>query len=256
MMSNQPSRNVLILAIVGLILISALSISFSGLQQLGTQTSNSKTIQVSGTGSVSSAPNEAIITLAVQTQDTSATNAVSENAALMNKVVQALLSIGVDQNEIQTSSYTLTIQTMTTTTTTVTPMQTVQPMLQSSNTIQYVARNTIQVTLTNVTLVGPALDAAVNAGVNEVDGVTFTFTPQLTASLQKEAIQLATQDAANQANAIASALGLKLIGPISITPSFNQPFYQAFAAASNPTPIQPGTLQLTAQVQATYQFSE
>jgi len=254
-MSNQPSRNILILTIVGLILISALSISFSGLQQLGTQTSNSKTIQVSGTGSISAAPNEAIITLAVQTQDTSATNAVSENAALMNKVVQALLSVGVNQNEIQTSSYTLTIQTMTTTTITATPMQIIQPT--SSNTIQYVARNAIQVTLTNVTLVGPALDAAVNAGVNEVDGVTFTFTPQLAASLQKEAIQLATQDAANQANAIASALGLKLIGPISITPSFNQPFYQAFASASaNPTPIQPGTLQLTAQVQATYQFSE
>ena len=256
-MSNQPSRNILILTIVGLILISALSISFSGLQQLGTQTSNSKTIQVSGTGSISAAPNEAIITLAVQTQDTSATNAVSENAALMNKVVQALLSVGINQNEIQTSSYTLTIQTMTTTTITATPMQIIQPTLQSSNTIQYVARNAIQVTLTNVTLVGPALDAAVNAGVNEVDGVTFTFTPQLAASLQKEAIQLATQDAANQANAIASALGLKLIGPISITPSFNQPFYQAFASASaNPTPIQPGTLQLTAQVQATYQFSE
>ena len=244
------------LAIVGLIIISALSISFSGLQQLGIQSSTSKTIQVSGTGSVSAAPNEAIITLAVQTQDTSATSAVNENAALMNKVVQALLSIGINQSNIQTSSYTLTIQTMTTTTTTVTPMQTIQPMLQSSNNVQYVARNGIQVTLTNITLVGRALDAAVNAGVNEVDGVAFTFTPQLTASLQKQALQLATQDAANQANAIASTLGLKIIGPISITPSFNQPIYQAMASASsNPTPIQPGTLQLTAQIQAIYQFS-
>jgi hypothetical protein len=213
-----------------------------------------KTIQVSGTGSVSAAPDEAIIYLAVQTQDTSATNAVNENAALMEKVMQALTVLGINQSDIQTSSYTLTIQTLTSTTYS---MQNIQPSKSNATAaVQYVATNAIQITLTNTSLVGRALDAATNAGVNEVNGITFTFTPQLTASLEKQAIQLATQDAANQADVIASTLGLKIIGPTSITPSYNQPFYQTSAAPSaNPTPIQPGTLQLTAQVQTTYEFT-
>jgi len=254
-MNDQPSRNILLLALVGLILVSVVSISFSGLRGLNTKMDTVKTIQVSGTGSVSAAPDEAIIYLAVQTQDTSATTAVNENAALMAKVMQALTTLGINQSDIQTSSYTLTIQTFTSTTY---PMQNIQPTSKSNATaaVQYVATNAIQITLTNTSLVGRALDAATNAGVNEVNGITFTFTPQLTASLQKQAIQLATQDAANQANAIASTLGLKIIGPTSITPSYNQPYYQTSAAPSaNPTPIQPGTLQLTAQVQTTYEFT-
>jgi len=112
-MSNQPSRNILLLALVGLILVSVISISFSGLRELNAQTDTVNTIQVSGTGSVSAAPDEAIIYLAVQTQDTSATNAVNENAALVAKVMQALVSLGINQSYIQTSSYTLTIQTLT-----------------------------------------------------------------------------------------------------------------------------------------------
>ena len=253
-MSDQPSRNILLLALVGLILVSVVSISFSGLRGLNTQMDTVKTIQVSGTGSVSAAPDEVIIYLAVQTQDTSATTAVNENAALMAKVMQALTTLGINQSDIQTSSYTLTIQSLTSTTY---PMQNIQPSSKSNaTTVQYVATNAIQITLTNTSLVGRALDAATNAGVNEVNGITFTFTPQLTASLQKQAIQLATQDAANQAEAIAATLGLKIIGPTSITPSYNQPFYQTSAAPSaNPTPIEPGTLQLTAQVQTTYEFT-
>jgi len=253
-MSDQPSRNILLLALVGLILVSVVSISFSGLRGLNTQMDTVKTIQVSGTGSVSAAPDEVIIYLAVQTQDTSATTAVNENAALMAKVMQALTTLGINQSDIQTSSYTLTIQSLTSTTY---PMQNIQPSSKSNaTTVQYVATNAIQITLTNTSLVGRALDAATNGGVNEVNGITFTFTPQLTASLQKQAIQLATQDAANQAEAIAATLGLKIIGPTSITPSYNQPFYQTSAAPSaNPTPIEPGTLQLTAQVQTTYEFT-
>jgi len=249
-MNEQPSRNILMLALVGLILVSVISISFSGLGELNTQGGSMKTIQVSGTGSVSAPPDEAIIYLAVQTQDTSATNAVSENAALTTKVMQSLASLGISQSDIQTSSYTLTIQTLTSTT------NSMQPTAQSNlNAVQYVDKNAMQITLTNISLTGRALDAAVSAGVNEVDGITFTFTPQLSASLQKQAIQLATQNAANQADAIASTLGLKIIGPTSITPSYNQPFYQTAAPNANQTPIQPGTLQLTAQVQTTYEFT-
>src|SRR5208283_5502244 len=121
--------------------------------------------------------------------------------ALVAKVMQALVSLGINQSYIQTSSYTLTIQTLTSTTYSI---QNISPTSQSNaSEIQYVAKNAIQITLTNTSLVGRALDAAVNAGVNEVDGITFTFTPQLTASLQKQAIQLATQNAADQADAIA-----------------------------------------------------
>jgi hypothetical protein len=207
----------------------------------------SKTIQVTGTATVSSAPDEALLDLAVQTQASTATQATTENAAAMTNVINALTAAGVGKDSIQTISYSLN------------PVYS-NPVNQSvpPTIIGYVAVNEIQVTLNDLGSVGVVLDKAISAGVNEVQGLTFTFSSTTLATLEKQALQLALQDADSQAKATATTLGVEIIGPISVTPGYVfQPInYSRFSAAPQAqTPIQTGTLQVTATVQVTYQFS-
>jgi uncharacterized protein YggE len=166
----------------------------------------------------------------------------------MANVIKILLAAGISNDSIQTTSYTLT------------PIYANQ-VNQSvpAAIIGYDAVNSIQVTLDNLVSVGQILDQSISAGANQVQGVTFTLSTTAMATLQKQALQVALQDADSQAKATAAAMGLTIVGPISVTPGYEfQPVsYNRYATAvpALATPIQPGTLQVTATVQVTYAFS-
>jgi uncharacterized protein YggE len=233
-------------AIVAIVLISAIVVTKPLTIESTGPASNPKTLQVTGTGTVSAAPDQAVLLLAVVTQATSATDATSQNAAAMSNVMAALSNAGISNDSIETASYSLT------------PVyENTQIQTGLGKIVGYVVRNAIQVTVTDLNSVGKVLDAAIVAGVNEVQGVTFTLSRTTLATLEKQAMQLAVQDADGQAKSVASSLGISLIGPISISPGYAfQPMLEKLSAASQTTtPIQPGTLQVTATVQVTYAFS-
>lgn len=247
-MSETTGRwvyNLAALAIVAMVLVSLVVV----VRPPSATSSNaaSKTIQVTGTGTVSAAPDQALLDLAVETQASTATQATTENAAAMANVINALTTVGVNKDSIQTISYSLTPVYST-------PVnQSVRPTI-----IGYDAVNSIQVTVNDLGSVGKVLDQAISAGVNEVQGLTFTLSAATLATLQKQALQLALQDADSQARATAATLGIAIVGPISVTPGYVfQPInYSRFSAAPQAqTPIQTGTIQVTATVQVTYQFS-
>ncbi len=246
-MSEIAGRRIYYLAavaIVAIVMISTIALVRPQGIQTGTG-STAKTLQVSGVGTATAPPDEAILLLAVETSADSATQAAADNAAAMTKVMNALTNVGIDKNSIQTTSYTLT------------PIYENKPdQTMPAKIVGYTARNAIQVTLKDFSLVGRALDAAIAAGANEVQGVIFTFASTTLATLQKQALQMATQDADGQARAVASSLGVSIVGPISVTPGYMfQPSYQRLTASTSQTPIQPGTLEVTATVQVTYQFA-
>ncbi len=233
------------LAIIATVLVSAVALTRPPPTTLAN--SATKTIQVTGTGTVSAPPDEAILYLGVQTQAATATQATSDNAAAMTNVIAALTSAGIDKNSIQTVSYTLTP-------TYSNPVnQSVPPTI-----IGYIAVNSIQVTVNDLASMGKILDQAISAGANQVQGVSFTLSSSALATLQKQALQVALTDADGQAKALATTLGVSIVGPISVTPGYEfQPTnYSRFAATPQAqTPIQSGTLQVTATVQVTYAFS-
>ncbi len=248
-LSEISSRRVFYLAalaIVAIVLVSSVAITRP---PPSISSSSPKTIQVTGTGTLSAPPDEVLLELAVETRGSTAAAATTENAAAMTNVINALLSAGISNESIQTTSYTLN------------PVYS-NPVNQSvaPSIIGYDAVNSIQVTISNVGSVGRVLDQAVSAGANQVQGITFTLSNTAMATLQEEALQLALQDADSQAKATAATLGVTIVGPISITPGYTfQPVnYNRFTTASVPeatTPVQPGTLQITATVQVTYRFS-
>lgn len=245
-MSEVPSRRTYYLAavaIVAIVLISAIATSRPFTIQTGNQPPQLKTIQVTGQGTVSATPDQAILLLAVQTQATSATKASSDNAAAMSSVMDALVSAGISKSAIQTVSYSLT------------PVYENKQDQTAPRVLGYLARNAIQVTITDFSLVGKVLDAAISAGVNEVQGVMFTLSPSAFSAIERQASQLAIKDADANAKAIASSLGVTLLGPISVSPAYTyQPIIERLGASSAQTPIQPGSLQVTANVQITYQI--
>lgn len=244
-MSEIASRRLFYLAavaMVAIVLISAITLIRppAAIQTTG-QNANPKTIQVTGMATVSAAPDKAILMLAVQTQATSATQAAADNAATMTNVLAALNKLGIDKSSIETASYTLSP---------------VYDQTTPSKLIGYSVRNAIQVTLKDFSLVGKSLDVAVTAGANEVQGITFTLSDTALAALQKQALGQALQDANAQARTTASNMGVSIVGPISVSPGYIfQPNYRTYSAAAEPTPIQPGTLQVTVTVQVTYQFA-
>ena len=246
--ANRRAYYLAAVAMVAIVLIGAITVIRPPTIQTIGQNPAPKTLQVTGVGTVTAAPDQAVLVLGVQTQAVSATQAAGDNAAAMTKVMEALGSIGIDKNSIETVSYTLS------------PVyENNADQTMPSKIVGYSAINTIQVTIQDFSLVGKAIDAAVSAGANEVQGIMFTFSSAQLATLQKQALGQAIQDADGQARAMSSSLGVRIVGPISVTPGFNfQPNYQRLSngfASSQPTPIQPGTLQVTATVQVTYEFA-
>ena len=158
-MSEIANRRVYYLAavaMVAIVLISAIAvIRPPAIQTIG-QNPAPKTLDVTGVGTVTAAPDQAVLVLAIQTA-VSATQAAADNPAAMTNVTEALGSIGIGKNSIETVSYTLS------------PVYENNPNKPvSSKIIGYSATNTIQVTTQDFSLVGKAIDAAVSAGANEV----------------------------------------------------------------------------------------
>ncbi len=252
-MSEKSGRKVYYLAavaIVAIVLISSLAAIRPPVLQTGTGIPPTpKTLQVSGTGTVTANPDQAVISLAVISQAQTATRATSDNAAIMAKVLDALIGAGVGKGAIETTAYSLTPIYENT------PDQTNPPKI-----VGYGVRNEIQITLpitaTDYNMIGKVLDAAISAGANEIGGIMFTFSTATYQTLQKQAMQLALQDADAQAKGVASSLGIRIVGPIAVTPGYvYQPIFNRLTASAAQTPIQPGTMQVTATVQVTYEFA-
>jgi hypothetical protein len=269
-MTDVNKSNYLIaLAIIALVIVSVFAIMRPTIVTTNPENPNQNTITVNGVGTAETAPDEAILNLAVNNQATTATQAASNNAIIMSQVIQAILGLSslnpvITKNDITTTDYSLTpVYSQSNnncyTTNTTTQQQPIICTTTTQQLIGYSVRNAIQVTVKDMTSIGKVLDAATQNGANEVGGITFTFTDGTYADLQKQALQKAVQDASNQAQTMANALGVHITGIVSITPAYayTPHMYANLNAASirTSTPIQTGTLQVTVNVQIVYEIS-
>jgi len=264
-MTDVNKGNYLIaLAIIALVIVSVFAIMRPTMITKGPENSNQRTITVNGTGTVSTPPDEALLNLAVNTQATTADQAARDNSNTMSQVIQAILGLSslnpnITKDDITTTDYSLTpVYSQANNCLTVSgPQMPVTCTTTTQQLIGYAVRNAIQVTVRDMTSIGRVLDVATQSGVNEVGGITFTFTGDTYSNLQKQALQKAVQDASNQAQTLATALGVQVTGIVSVTPAY---VYQPYAiaklnVASSETPIQTGTLQVTVNVQVVYEIS-
>jgi uncharacterized protein YggE len=194
------------------------------------------TITVHGTGIVETTPTTADFTFGVSANGSTATAALSANAAKMNKVIDAVKNRGVAAADIQTAQISLS------------PNRN----QAGDKILNYTATNSVTVHVRSINNAGPVVDAAVHAGTNEIDGPSLAASDQLV--LSRRALKAAVVDARARAKAIASAAGVKLGAVRSIseqTASSPLPFAGVAANAAS-TPVSAGTVSIEADVTVTF----
>jgi uncharacterized protein YggE len=196
------------------------------------------TISVGGHGEVNVPPDQASMSLGVQTQGNDAQGALSANASKMSAVIAAVEAQGVPANHVQTSELS---------------------MWYDSEHNTYVVTHTITARLDNVDKTGQVLDAAVAAGANNSWGVSFGLKDPSAA--RADALKAAVVDSRVRANSMAAALGVTISGVGSAseaTYQVNPPEPVAAApvrtGAPSSTPVQPGQLTVSADVNIVYTF--
>jgi uncharacterized protein YggE len=203
------------------------------------------TLTVAGQGSVARAPDQAVVSVDIVTNDDSAAVATSQNNAAYNALRTRLATLGLGDAALKTRSYNVRFVPKPDATSTFKPPVT-----------GYVVTRSIDVTQNDVNAVGKTVDAAVAAGVAGVNGIAFTLRDRR--ALYAQALAAAMRDAEAQAGALADAAHMRLAGirTISAAPSdiSPQPLRQVsrMAAAPVPTEIQPSDVEVRASITVTY----
>jgi len=231
-------RSILLLAGVLLVASAIAGIAQPRLGQAA-GTTTTKTITVTGNGSVTTVPDQAGFDFTVDTRATTAKAALAQNAAAAAAVTAAVKNAGVDPADIQTSQVSLSPQTN----------------QAGTDIVGYAASNTISVT-TTIAKAGPLVDAAVAAGADGVSGPSLSRSDQ--DAQYRDALKKAVADAHAKAQALAEAGGLSLGGVQAIAEGSSGPVPLPFAqkaGGADGVSIEPGTQTVDATVTVTYEAS-
>ena len=236
-------RLLTITRIMPLVLAAATVLHAQETRTTTTDTSKRQTrIIVGGDSIVQAQPDTAILTISVVTQGKRAIDAQQENATRTDAVVRALKAAAGTGAEVKTSGYSLQ------------PVR-VYRENQPPTITGYEARNSVTVTMSELPKLGNVIDAASQAGANDVAGISFTLRQDRPA--RDQALKEATREAMSKAQVIAQALGGRVVGIAEVQEEgFQrppQPVYQAEAFMvkrdTATTPIEIGSLDITSRVQ-------
>ena len=247
------------LLVVGLVLVLAV-VGLSGCGQDGTAlgvspsnlqvnlNSQQEGIWVSGSGKVSVVPDIAILRLGIEAQEISVAQAQSEAAEAMTSVMAALTGNGVAEKDIQTQY--LNIYRVTRW----------DDAKGQEVVIGYRVTNMVTAKIREMDKVGAIIDAVAAAGgdLTRIDGISFSVDDL--SAYHEEARQKAMADAKAKAEQLAQLAEVTLGRPIYITesvytpyPIYRQDFIQKAAGApAVETPISPGEMEISLDVQVTY----
>ncbi len=203
-----------------------------------------KIIIVSGIGVAATKPDIAILNIGVVTQAETATDTQNRNAELMTNVLNTLESNGIGEPNIETTRYTIE------------PVMIYPEREETPKIIGYRCRSKLAVTINDITQTGKIIDKVVTAGINEVTSIQFQVSDERIQELYEQALQLALLDANEKADIVGKTLNVKIIGPLEINiGSSYQPTPQLESALKVDTPIIPGELSISVQVQVSYQYN-
>ncbi len=196
-----------------------------------------RTLTVVGQASVSGKPDVALINVGVETFAATVGQATQQNSEKMAAVMARLKDLGIADKDIQTSNFNITFER--------------QGYDLSSG--QYRVSNTVQVKVRDPQQVSSTLDALIEAGANQVWGVSFTIEDQT--ALEDQARAKAMEDAQRRGADLAKLEGVQLGQILQMTengtygPIYGGGGYSKEAAAG---PFSPGEVEVSFQVQVTF----
>jgi uncharacterized protein len=201
---------------------------------------STRSVTVTGTGSVDAVPNRAGLVVGVSTDAATARAALAANAEKAARVIEALRSAGVAKQDLQTADVS------------VSPRWNDQGKQDG-----FSAHSSVQVKVREVGRAGSILDAAVAAGATETSGPSFDRGDR--AELYRSALKAAFSDARAKAATLAGEAGASLgrVLRIEESPAASGPvpMYATAALERSPTPVEPGRQEVQATISVTFSLS-
>ena len=205
------------------------------------------TLTVTGSGIATVTPDKASIAIGVQTADSSSKTAQDKNSKDVNNVIGALLDYGVKEKDISTSSFDLYAN--------------YDYSKDVSELTGYTATTMLTVKNLDVKDVGELLEKAAEAGVNQVNGISFDYTE--TEAAYDKALDAAMDRAQEKAEKLAAREGCRLGKILSVSEGDSNGSaaytgaraYKESAMADGGMNVMPGESDVTATVTITYQLA-
>lgn len=200
------------------------------------------TITVVGEGKVKVEPDTARINIGAEVMRPTVREATDANEELVAAVLDALRQAGIPDEDMQTSGFSVYAERYGPN----------GPLPEDE--VNYRVSNTVQVTVRALDTVGDVLDAAIEAGANNIYGIEFLLEDR--AAAESEARAAAVADAQAKAAELAELNGVSVGNVMAIsevigaTPFFNNAMMAQGGGGG--VSIQPGQLDLTLQLQISY----
>ena len=191
-----------------------------------------------GEGVIRVAPDRARVNLQVETRAVRPPDAQRANADAMTAVSRALEALGLETDSIRTLGVNLQPE-----------FDFVDGQRQLRG---YVASNSIEVTVDDLSRVGEIVDRAVDAGATTVSGIQFDAKERRV--LERRALEEAVADAKARAIAAAAGAGTEIAEVVRIEEQGAQPVQTMFRmsmqaeSSQSVTPIAPGQIEIRAGV--------
>ena len=205
-----------------------------------------RVIRVAGNATATAAPDRAQVDLGVLTQAQSAKQAASENAKRLEAVLAAVRQALGAKADLKTISYS------------VNPIYGEARPNRGPSVTGYSVDNVVRVTTGELAQVGKILDSAMEAGANDVRGLSFSLKDEQ--PVRAQALREAVSRARAEAEVIAASLGVKLGRVRAVEaagePPIIRPMMMGAAMARAATPVEPGTLEVHASVTVTFEIGD
>jgi uncharacterized protein YggE len=212
-------------------------------------------LAVAGRGEARMPPDEATVRLGVLAQAATAGAAQQAANRTVTAVLEAVRRLGVRPEQIQTSELSLAPVFA--------PMRPQTPpgeAPQGPRIVGYQASNTVSITLEKLDQVGAAIDAALAAGANRLEGVGFGLRHDEAA--RQAALRDAVAQARGKAAVLAAAMRVRLVEVLEVREegaAAPPPRYEAMrvggAGAVAGTPVSSGQVEVTAGVTIRYRIA-
>ncbi len=201
-----------------------------------------RTLSVSGSGTVAATPDLVSITVGVTTTAPTARAALTTNNTKTAGVFDFLRAAGVGARDMQSTNISVSPQFR--------PRRGNEPV--QPEIIGYTVRNNVHITVRDLSGFGVVLDGVVEAGANQVQGISFDVAAR--DDLEMKATANAVRDAVAKARNIADAAGIELGDILSINTGGVGPAPRQFLAraAAEGVPVVAGELTVRAQVSVVF----
>ncbi len=239
------------IAVIGIVALGLLALGCTETTTVLQSGQDPAGITVSGSGSAFGEPDVAVLTLGVEAEAPTVAEARNEAAEAMDATLQALKDGGVEENDIQTTRFSINPQ--------YDYRGNGPPKLTG-----FFVENLVTVKIREIDDTGDLIDAAATAGGDLIRIQNLRFTIDDPSALEDEARLAAMEEAKSKGETLAAAAGVSLGAPRAISESggvspitFREDAFFALPAAGDiATSIETGELEVRVQVQVVYGLEE